>query len=123
MLLVAAAKEKSTSVACLWLARSGYVRLFLSEDVIEEVADVLNRPKIRAAFETLTDELVNSFLEQSGSGLDFSCPSPAPFSPSDFIASGARILYNFARSGSESCPIYPTIVIVIFSRKGVNPVM
>ncbi len=64
VLLVAAAKEKSTSAACLWLARSGYVRLFLSKDVLEEVTDVLNRPKIRAAFETLTDELVNSFLEQ-----------------------------------------------------------
>lgn len=64
VLLVAAAKEKSTAAACLWLARSGYVRLFLSQDVLEEVTDVLNRPKIRAAFASLTDELVSSFLEQ-----------------------------------------------------------
>lgn len=64
VLLVAAAKEHSTAAACLWLARSGYVRLFLSRDVIEELADVLNRPKVRNVFATLTDELVNSFLHQ-----------------------------------------------------------
>jgi putative PIN family toxin of toxin-antitoxin system len=63
VLLVAAAKERSTAAACLWLARSGYIRLFLSKDILEEVEDVLNRPKIRQAFDTLTDELVNSFLE------------------------------------------------------------
>lgn len=64
VLLVAAAKEKSTAAACLWLARSGYVQLFLSQGVLEEIADVLNRPKIRAAFPSLTDELVSSFLER-----------------------------------------------------------
>lgn len=64
VLLVAAAKEQSTAAACLWLARSGYVRLFLSHEVLEEITDVLNRPKIRAAFTTLTDEFVNSFLDQ-----------------------------------------------------------
>src|SRR5215468_4592635 len=64
VLLVAAAKERSAAAACLWLARSGYVRLFLSKDVLEEVEDVLNRPKIRQAFNTLTDELVSSFLER-----------------------------------------------------------
>lgn len=64
VLLVAAAKEKSTAAACLWLARSGYVRLFLSQDVLDEIADVLNRPKIRAAFTHLTDEFVSSFLAQ-----------------------------------------------------------
>ncbi len=64
VLLVAAAKEKSAAAACLWLARSGYVRLFLSQDVLEELTEVLNRPKIRASFVTLTDELVSSFLDQ-----------------------------------------------------------
>lgn len=64
VLLVAAAKEKSMAAACLWFARSGYVRLFLSKDVLEELTDVLNRPKIRASFVTLTDELVSSFLDQ-----------------------------------------------------------
>ena len=64
VLLVAAAKEKSMAAACLWLARSGYVRLFLSKDVLEELTDVLSRPKIRASFATLTDELVTSFLDQ-----------------------------------------------------------
>jgi len=64
VLLVAAAKEKSASAACLWLARSGYVRLFISQDVLNELTDVLNRPKIRAAFASLTDELVGSFLNE-----------------------------------------------------------
>jgi len=42
VLLVAAAKERSTAAACLWLARIGYVRLFLSPDMLEEITDVLN---------------------------------------------------------------------------------
>jgi len=64
VLLEAAAKDRSAAAACLWLARSGYVRLFLSKDILEEVEGVLNRPKIRRAFDTLTDELVSSFLER-----------------------------------------------------------
>jgi uncharacterized protein len=64
VLLVAAAKEKSAAAACLWLARSGYVRLFLSKEVLEEIEDVLNRPKLRRTFDTLSDELVSSFLER-----------------------------------------------------------
>lgn len=79
VLLVAAAKEKSTAAACLWLARSGYVRLFLSQDVLEEVEDVLNRPKIRAAFATLTDELVSSFLAQLREVGEFVHPVPKKF--------------------------------------------
>ncbi|MFN7944877.1 MAG: putative toxin-antitoxin system toxin component, PIN family [Blastocatellia bacterium] len=44
--------------------RSGYLRLFLSKGIIDEIADVLSRPKIRQAFVTLTDDLVDSFLER-----------------------------------------------------------
>jgi putative PIN family toxin of toxin-antitoxin system len=80
VLLVAAAKEKSTAAACLWLARSGYVRLFISKDVLEEIADVLNRPKIRAAFATLTAELVTSFLEQLREVGEFVRTVPKQFS-------------------------------------------
>ncbi len=79
VLLVAAAKEKSMAAACLWLARSGYVRLFLSQDALEEVEDVLNRPKIRAAFATLTDELVSSFLDQLCEVGEFVHPVPKKF--------------------------------------------
>ncbi len=63
-MLVAAAKENSMAAACLWLARSGYVRLYLSRPVLEEIEDVLNRPGIRRTFDRLTDELVKDFLAQ-----------------------------------------------------------
>lgn len=79
VLLVAAAKENSTAAACVWLARSGYVRLFLSRDVLQELGDVLNRPKIRAGFATLTDELVNSFLDQLQEVGEFVHPVPQKF--------------------------------------------
>lgn len=80
VLLVAAAKERSTAAACLWLARSGYVRLFLSRDVLEEVTNVLNRPKIRAMFATLTDELVSDFLTQLREVGEFVHAVPKQFS-------------------------------------------
>lgn len=79
VLLVAAAKEKSAAAACLWLARSGYVRLFLSQDVLEELTEVLNRPKIRASFVTLTDELVSSFLDQLREVVEFVRSVPKKF--------------------------------------------
>lgn len=80
VLLVAAAKEKSMAAVCLWLARSGYVQLFISKDVLGEIADVLNRPQIRAAFTTLTDELVTSFLEQLHESGEFVRVVPKQFS-------------------------------------------
>lgn len=79
VLLVAAAKEKSAAAACLWLARSGYVRLFLSQDVLEELTEVLNRPKIRASSVTLTDELVSSFLDQLREVVEFVRSVPKKF--------------------------------------------
>jgi putative PIN family toxin of toxin-antitoxin system len=79
VLLVAAAKESSAPAACLWLARSGHIRLFLSKGVLEEVADVLNRPKIRQVFDTLTDELVSSFLERLREIGEFVRPVPNSF--------------------------------------------
>ena len=80
VLLVAAAKPSSTGAACLWLARSGYVRLFLSADVCAEIADVLNRPKVRATFGTLTDEVINAFLDQLSQVGEFVALVPKKFS-------------------------------------------
>ena len=79
VLLVAAAKEKSAAASCLWLARSGYIRLFLSKGIMDEIADVLSRPKIRQAFATLTDELVISFLEQLQETGEIIHPVPKKF--------------------------------------------
>jgi putative PIN family toxin of toxin-antitoxin system len=79
VLLVAAAKERSAAAACLWLASSGYIRLFLSKDVLGEVEEVLSRPKIRQAFDTLTDELVSSFLKRLRESGEFVHSVPKKF--------------------------------------------
>ncbi|GAC1395918.1 MAG: hypothetical protein NVSMB56_10290 [Pyrinomonadaceae bacterium] len=60
--LQAAAREKSAAAECLRLVEKGSVRLYLSEDILAEVEDVLNRPEIRKHFQTLTDEIVEAFL-------------------------------------------------------------
>ena len=62
VLLQAASREKSVAAECLRFVETGFVRLYLSEDVLTEVEDVLNRPEIRDHFQTLTDELVEAFL-------------------------------------------------------------
>lgn len=60
--LQAAARELSVAAECLRLVEKGLVRLYLSEEILTEIEDVLNRPEIRKHFQTLTDELVNAFL-------------------------------------------------------------
>ncbi len=60
--LQAAARPDGPAAACLKLAMQGAVELVLSPDVIDEVRDVLNRPKLLAKFQSLTPELVDSFL-------------------------------------------------------------
>ena len=62
VLLQAAAREASPSAACLRLAESFFVRLYISPDVLKELADVLNRPKVRARFPALTGDVVEEFL-------------------------------------------------------------
>jgi putative PIN family toxin of toxin-antitoxin system len=61
--LQAAARGPSIAAACLELAENGYIELCLSEDVLTEIADVLKRPEIRARFPSLTDTLVDEFIE------------------------------------------------------------
>lgn len=60
--LQAAAREKSVSAECLRLIEKGLVRLYLTEEILAEVEDVLNRPEIRKRFPSLTDEVVEAFL-------------------------------------------------------------
>ncbi len=60
--LQAASREKSVAAECLRFVEKGFVRLFLSEEILAEVEDVLNRPEIRNHFRTLTDEIVEAFL-------------------------------------------------------------
>ncbi len=60
--LQAASRQKSIAAECLRLVEKGFVQLYLSEEVLAEIADVLNRPEIRKHFQTLTDEIVEAFL-------------------------------------------------------------
>ncbi len=60
--LQAASREKSIASECLRLVEKGLVELFLSNEVLAEIEDILNRPEIRNHFRTLTDEIVEAFL-------------------------------------------------------------
>jgi putative PIN family toxin of toxin-antitoxin system len=62
--LQAAAREESPAAACLRLAENNLVQLFVSSDILDEIRDVLSRPKIRVRFSELTDETVTSFVER-----------------------------------------------------------
>lgn len=60
--LQAAAHEKSVAAECLRLVEKGFVRLYLSEEILTEIEDVLNRPEIRNHFPALSDDIVEAFL-------------------------------------------------------------
>jgi putative PIN family toxin of toxin-antitoxin system len=64
--LQGAARSSSPAGLCLLLAEKGFVELCLSDAILDEVGEVLRRPKVRAKFPTLTDELVAQFLETVG---------------------------------------------------------
>jgi uncharacterized protein len=57
------ARGSGASGACLKLASSGTVRLYVSPPIIAEVRNVLNRPKVRRKFPSLTDEFVETALQ------------------------------------------------------------
>lgn len=60
--LQAASRETSVAAECLRLVESGLVKLFLSDEILAEIEDVLNRSQIRQRFQSLTDETVEAFL-------------------------------------------------------------
>jgi len=62
--LQAADNRNGAAGACLGLVEDGHVRLLASSTILEEVEDVLKRPKIHAAFPKLTDDHVAGFSEQ-----------------------------------------------------------
>jgi putative PIN family toxin of toxin-antitoxin system len=61
--LQAAARRESAAGVCLLLVELGAVELCLSEEIMDEIRDVLARVRVRQKFPVLTDELVNRFLE------------------------------------------------------------
>ena len=64
--LQGAARAEGPAAACLRLAEAGYVELFLSVDILDELRDVLTRPKIRKKFPALTEARVGAFLARVG---------------------------------------------------------
>lgn len=60
--LQAVAREKSVAADCLRLVEQGLVRLYVSEEILAEVEEVLYRPEIKTYFQALTDEVIEAFL-------------------------------------------------------------
>lgn len=56
-------KEKGIAVDCLELVENDRIELFISEEVLAEIKDVLTRPKLQAKFSLLTKERVERLLE------------------------------------------------------------
>lgn len=62
--LQAAARRLGPAGACLTLAEQGLVELFVSDEILTEVGDVLRRPQIQSKFPSLTEATVAEFIER-----------------------------------------------------------
>jgi len=60
--LQAVARPNNPANACLNLAETGRVGLFVSDEILFETKGVLARPKIRKKFPRITDDRVNQLL-------------------------------------------------------------
>lgn len=62
------------------LAEKGFVQLFVSQETLAEIEDVLSRPELRAHFPGLTDEIAGAFLKRLQTFADFVPRVPKRFS-------------------------------------------
>ena len=62
ILLQAASSKDGPSAACWRFAEERKIRVFLTEQILVELEDVLNRPKVRKQFPRLTDSHVSHML-------------------------------------------------------------
>src|SRR5688572_32802352 len=60
-----AARTKNPANACFELVEAGVIELYLSQEILTEIEDVLARPKFRKRFASLTDEMIEVFLDDS----------------------------------------------------------
>jgi len=62
-------KESGPSVDCLGLFEDGAIELFISDVLLDELSDVLTRPKLQRKYPLLTteraDRLINSLRERA----------------------------------------------------------
>jgi len=79
ILLQAVTRKAGPAAACLRLAEEGFVQLRLSEEILAELLEVLNRPKIRARYPELTDEIVDDFLKRLRSTAEVASEVPKRF--------------------------------------------
>ncbi len=103
--LQGAAREAGPAGACFRLMQAEALSACVSRQVLAEIADVLDRPKIRQRFKTLTDERVAAFLQELQARAAFFDPVPEVFAyprdPNDepyvnlAAAAGARYLVTW----------------------------
>lgn len=55
--------ESGIAVSCFELFENGVVGLFVSEEVLEEIQDVITRPKLQAKYPLLTNERAERLIE------------------------------------------------------------
>ena len=118
--LQAAARQQSVAATCLTLAEKGLVQLFISNEVLLEIEDVLNRPEVRACFPNLNDEIAGAFLKRLKNLSDFVSDVPKTFRYSrdeddesyinlaievsaDFIVSRDRDLLDLMTGYTDDC--------------------
>lgn len=61
--LQAALSDKGAAFACWQLVEKGEVRVYITEAILAEIEDVLNRPKLRKKYSVLSDEKTVEVLQ------------------------------------------------------------
>ncbi len=61
--LQATLSDKGVAYACWQLVETGEIRVFVTEAILAEIEDVLNRPKLRNKYSVLTDEKIAEVLQ------------------------------------------------------------
>ncbi len=75
-----ASRIKNPANACFELVETGIVELYLDQKTLNEIEDVLSRPKFRMRFSSLTDEMIAAFLDDIKSKAVFVKNVPSVFS-------------------------------------------
>ena len=77
--LQAALSDTGPATRCLRAAELGLVQLWVSDEIMCEVSEVLCRPELRRRFSRLTPELVGAFLAQLTDFVVFVTDVPGAF--------------------------------------------
>lgn len=55
--------ESGVAVRCFELFENGLIKLFVSEEILAEIQDVITRPKLQAKYSRLTNERAENLIE------------------------------------------------------------